>query len=189
MATNLPPHNLGEIADAVAAVIDDPELTADQLRAIVPGPDFPTGCVLHGTAGVQSYFATGRGSLRVRGRATIEPDDRAGRERIIITEIPYGVNRALLVERIADLVNAKLLAGVSAVRDESDENTRVVVELKKEAVGEVVLNNLYNSTALESSFSVQMLAIDRGRPRLLSLRDALQCYLDHRPARSSRRGR
>ncbi len=180
MATNLPPHNLGEIADAVAAVIENPEITAEELRTIVPGPDFPTGCVLHGTAGIQSYYATGRGSLRVRGRAEIQPDERANRERIVITEIPYGVNRALLVERIADLVNAKLLAGISAVRDESDENTRVVVELKKEAVGEVVLNNLYNSTALESSFSVQMLAIDHGRPRLLSLRDALQAYLEHR---------
>ncbi len=180
MATNIPPHNLGEVVEAICAQIDNPAITADELLLIIPGPDFPTGCVLHGVMGIRSYFNTGRGSLKVRGRARFETDAKTGRERIIITEIPYAVNRATLVERIADLVNEKVLTSISGVRDESDERTRVVVELKREAIPEVVLNNLYQNTALESSFAVNMLAIDRGRPKLLSVKDALACYIEHR---------
>ncbi len=180
MATNIPPHNLGEVADAICAQIDNPNITADELMQFIKGPDFPTGCVIHGMEGIRLYFNTGRGSLKVRGRAHFITDEKSGRERIIITEIPYGVNRAVLVERIADLVNEKVLTGITGVRDESDENTRVVIDLKREAIPEVVLNNLYSSTALESSFAVNMLAIDRGRPKLLAVKDALACYIEHR---------
>ena len=180
MATNIPPHNLGEVVDAICAQIDDPNITADGLREHIKGPDFPTGCVIHGITGIGQYFTTGRGSLKIRGKAEFETDAKSGRERIVIKEIPYGVNRAFLVERIAELVNEKIVTGISTVRDESDENTRVVVELKREAVPEVVLNNLYQNTQLEASFAVNMLAIDRGRPKLLSVKEALVCYIEHR---------
>jgi DNA gyrase subunit A len=145
----------------------------------VKGPDFPTGCILQGTAGILSYFSTGKGAVRVRGRAGIE-ELKGGREQVIITEIPYNVNRAELVKRIAELVNEKILTGISDVRDESDENTRVVVELKRDGNPKVILNNLYKHTALESSFSVNMLAIDHGKPRLLGLKDAIACFIEHR---------
>jgi len=179
MATNIPPHNLGEIIDAVCAQLDDPDISLEGLMAHVKGPDFPTGCILCGTAGIRQYFATGKGSLKVRGRAGIE-ELKGGREQIVITEIPYGVNRATLVERIADLVNDKILTDISYVGDQSDENTRVVVELKRDANPKVVINNLYKHTALESSFAVAMLAIDNGRPKLLSLKEALAAYIEHR---------
>src|SRR6187399_18455 len=179
MATNIPPHNLSECIDGICAQIDDPDITLEGLMQHVKGPDFPTGCVLQGTAGIRSYFETGRGAVRVRGRAGVE-ELKGGREQIIITEIPYNVNRAELVKRIAELVNEKVLTGISDVRDESDENTRVVVELKRDANPHVILNNLYKHTALESSFSVNMLAIDHGKPRLLGLKDAIACYIEHR---------
>ncbi len=179
MATNMPPHNLSEIIDGVCAQIDDPEITLEGLMQFVKGPDFPTGCMLLGSAGIKQYFATGKGSVRVRGKAGVE-ELKGNREQIVITEIPYNVNRAVLVERIADLVNEKVITEVSAIRDESDENTRVVVELKRDANPKVVINNLYKHTALESSFSVAMLAIDRGKPKLLSLKEAIACYIEHR---------
>ncbi len=179
MATNIPPHNLSEIIDGVCAQIDDPEIDLDGLMQFVKGPDFPTGCMLLGSAGIRQYFATGKGSVRVRGTAGVE-ELKGNREQIVITEIPYNVNRAVLVERIADLVNDKVITEVSAIRDESDENTRVVVELKRDANPKVVINNLYKHTALESSFSVAMLAIDRGKPKLLSLKEAIACYIEHR---------
>jgi DNA gyrase subunit A len=179
MATNIPPHNLSECIDAICAQIDDPDISLDGLMEHMKGPDFPTGCIIQGTAGLRSYFQTGRGAVRVRGRASIE-EAKSGREQIIITEIPYNVNRAELVKRIAELVNDKMLAGISDVRDESDENTRVVVELKRDGNAKVILNNLYKQTALESSFSVNMLAIDHGKPRLLPLKDAISCYIEHR---------
>ncbi len=179
MATNIPPHNLGEVIDGICAQIDDPDITIDGLMAHVKGPDFPTGCSLCGTAAVKQYFHTGKGSLRVRGKAGVE-ELKGGREQIIITEIPYGVNRAELVKRIAELVHEKILTGISDVRDESDENTRVVVELKRDANPKVLLNNLYKHTALESSFAASMLAIDHGKPKLLSLKDAISCYIEHR---------
>jgi DNA gyrase subunit A len=179
MATNIPPHNLSECINGICAQIEDPDITLDGLMAYVKGPDFPTGCNIQGATGIRSYFETGKGAVRVRGTAGIE-EMKGGREQIIITEIPYNVNRAELVKRIAELVNEKVLTGISDVRDESDENTRVVVELKRDGNPKVILNNLFKHTALESSFSVNMLAIDHGKPRLLGLKDAITCFIEHR---------
>ena len=179
MATNIPPHNLGEVVDGICAQIDDPDITLEDLMKIVKGPDFPTGCAICGVSGVRQYLETGRGSMKVRGKAGVE-EVKGGREQIVITEIPYNVNRATLVERIADLVNDKVLSDISAIRDESDENTRVVIELKRDGNPKVVINNLYKHTALESSFAASMLAIDHGRPKLLNLKDANTAYIDHR---------
>jgi DNA gyrase subunit A len=179
MATNIPPHNLSEVIDGICAQIDDPETTLEELMKHVKGPDFPTGCVICGVSGIKQYLETGRGSMKVRGKAGIE-ELKGGREQIVITEIPYNVNRATLVERIASLVNEKVLTEISAVRDESDENTRVVIELKRDGNPKVVINNLYKHTAMESSFAVIMLAIDHGRPKLLSLKEANACYIEHR---------
>src|SRR5213082_2003692 len=179
MATNIPPHNLNEVIDGICAQIDDPEITLEELMKHVKGPDFPTGCVICGVSGIKQYLETGRGSMKVRGKAGIE-ELKGGKEQIVITEIPYNVNRATLVERIASLVNGKVLTDISAVRDESDENTRVVIELKRDGNPKVVINNLYKHTARESSFAVIMLAIDHGRPKLLSLKEANACYIEHR---------
>lgn len=179
MATNIPPHNLGEVVDGICAQIDDPDITLEGLMKYVKGPDFPTGCALLGLAGVRQYLETGRGSMKVRGKAGVE-ELKGNREQIVITEIPYNVNRATLVERIADLVNEKVLTDISAIRDESDENTRVVIELKRDGNPKVVINNLYKHTALESSFAASMLAIDHGRPKLLNLKDANTAYIEHR---------
>ncbi len=179
MATNMPPHNLGEVIDGICAQIDHPEITHEELREHVKGPDFPTGCMILGTSGIEQYTETGRGSVKVQGKLGVE-EIRNGREQIVITEIPYNVNRATLVTRIAELVNEKILTDISAIRDESDENTRVVVELKRDANPRVVINNLYKYTALESSFSVTMLAIDHGRPKLLSIKEANVAYIEHR---------
>jgi DNA gyrase subunit A len=179
MATNIPPHNLGEVIDAICAQIDDPEITLDDLMEFVKGPDFPTGCAILGTAGVRQYLEHGRGSMKVRGKAGVE-ELKGNREQIVITEIPYNVNRATLVERIAQLVNDKILSDITAIRDESDENTRVVIELKRDGNPKVVINNLYKHTAMESSFAVHMLAIDHGRPKLLPLKVANQAYIEHR---------
>jgi DNA gyrase subunit A len=179
MATNIPPHNLGEIVDGVCAQIDNPQITLKELMVHIKGPDFPTGCMLCGLEGIRDYFTSGRGSLKVRGKVGIE-EIKGGREQIIITEIPYNVNRAVLVERIADLVNEKVITDITAVRDESDENTRVVIEIKREAIAKVVVNNLYRHTSLESSFAVNALAIDHGRPKTLGLKDLINCYIEHR---------
>ena len=179
MATNIPPHNLSECIDGICSQIEDPDITLDGLMVHVKGPDFPTGCMIQGGAGIRSYFETGRGAVRVRGKAGVE-ELKGGREQIIITEIPFNVKRNELVKRIADLVNDKVLAGISDVRDESDENTRVVIELKRDGNPKVILNNIFKHTALESSFSVNMLAIDHGKPRLLGLKDAITCYIEHR---------
>jgi DNA gyrase subunit A len=181
MATNMPPHNLSEVIDGVCAQIDNPDITNDDLAAFIKGPDFPTGCMICGIAGIKQYFETGRGSVKVRGRAGVE-ELKGGREQIVITEIPYNVNRATLVERVAELVNEKTpgLTDISAIRDESDENTRVVIELKRDALPEIVINNLYKHTALQSSFAITMLAIDHGRPKLLSMKEAIACYIEHR---------
>jgi DNA gyrase subunit A len=178
MATNMPPHNLGEVVDGICAQINNPQITIEELMGYIPGPDFPTGCTIHGTAGIRSYLETGHGSVRIRGDAEIV--ENGNRESIIITAIPYGVNRRTLVERIAALVHEKILPEISAVRDESDENTRVVIDLKREARPQVVLNNIYKHTAMETSFSVHMLAIDQRKPRLLTLKDAISCYIEHR---------
>ncbi|MEY2536872.1 MAG: gyrase subunit [Verrucomicrobiota bacterium] len=179
MATNIPPHNLSEVIDGICAQIDDPDITLDELMKHVKGPDFPTGCAILGISGLKQYLETGRGSMKVRGKAGVE-EVKGGREQIVITEIPYNVNRATLVERVADLVNNKVLTDISAIRDESDENTRVVIELKRDGNPKVVLNNLYKHTAMETSFAVNMLAIDHGRPKLLTLREANRAYIEHR---------
>ncbi len=179
MATNIPPHNLGEVIDGICAQIDDPDIDLDGLMKFVKGPDFPTGCAILGLAGIRQYLEGGRGSMKVRGKAGVE-ELKGGREQIVITEIPYNVNRATLVERIAQLVNEKVIGDISAIRDESDENTRVVIELKRDGNPKVVINNLYKHTALESSFAASMLAIDHGRPKLLSLKDANAAYIEHR---------
>jgi DNA gyrase subunit A len=179
MATNIPPHNLSEIIDGICAQIDDPDTPLGELMKHVKGPDFPTGCAICGVSGIRQYLETGRGNMKVRGKAGVE-ELKGGREQIVITEIPYNVNRATLVERIAELVNEKVLTDISAIRDESDENTRVVIELKRDANPKIVINNLYKHTALESSFAVIMLAIDHGRPKLLSLKEANACYIEHR---------
>ena len=179
MATNIAPHNLGECINGICAQIDDPDITIDGLMVHITGPDFPTGCLIQGSAGIHQYFETGRGQVRVRGRVAVE-EGKGGRESIIVTEIPYNVNRAELVKRIADLVNEKVLTGISDVRDESAEDTRVVIELKRDGNPKVIINNLFKHTAIESSFSVNMLAIDRGKPKLLSLKEAINCYIEHR---------
>jgi len=188
MATNIPPHNLSEVIDGICAQIDNPDITLDELMQHVKGPDFPTGCVICGVGGIRQYFETGRGSMKVRGKAGVE-ELKAGREQIVITEIPYGVNRATLVERIAQLVNEKVLTDISYVGDQSDENTRVVIELKRDANPKVIIANLYKHTALESSFPVTMLAIDHGRPKLLSLKEANAAYIEHRREVALRRTR
>ena len=179
MATNMAPHNLGEMIDGVCAQIDKPDITLKELMQHVKGPDFPTGCMVCGLEGVKQYFQTGRGCVKVRGKVGLE-ELKGGREQIVITEIPYNVNRAVLVERIAALVNEKIITDITAVRDESDENTRVVIEIKRDAIAKVVINNLYKHTALESSFAVNALAIDHGRPKTLGLKDLINCYIEHR---------
>ena len=179
MATSLPPHNLGEIIDGICAQIEDPEISIDGLMQHVKGPDFPTGCLAVGLDPIRDYFKTGRGSIKQRGRVGVE-QLKGNREQIVITEIPYMVNRATLVEKIASLTNEKTLTDISAVRDESDENTRVVVELKRDAVPKVVINKLYKFTQLAASFSVNMLAIDHGRPKTMNLKELINAYIEHR---------
>src|SRR5438105_13413077 len=179
MATNIPPHNLTEVIDGICEQIDNPDITLNDLMQHVKGPDFLTGCVIGGVNGIRQYFETARGSVKVRGKAGVE-ELKGGREQIVITQLPYGVTGATPVERIAQLVNEKVLTDISYVGDQSDENPRVVVELKRDANPKVVINNLYKHTALESSFAVTMLAIDHGKPKLLSLKEAIACYIEHR---------
>ena len=179
MATNMAPHNLGELIAGITAQIDNPDITLKQLMNDIKGPDFPTGCTICGLKPIEDYFATGRGSVKVRGTLGVE-EMRGSKLQIVVTEIPYNVNRATLVSRIAELANEKILSEITAVRDESDENTRVVIELKRDAVPKVVINNLYKFTQLETTFSVNALAIDHGRPRMLPLKDAINCYIEHR---------
>ena len=179
MATNMPPHNLGEVIEGICAQIDHPGITIPELMKFIKGPDFPTGGMILGVEGIKNYFHTGRGSVRVRGKVGSE-QLKAGREQLVITEIPYNVNRAALESSIADLVNEKVITDVSAMRNESDENCRLVIELKRDAIPKVVIANLFKHTQLEVSFSVNALAIDRGRPKTLNLKELIQCYIDHR---------
>jgi DNA gyrase subunit A len=181
MATNIPPHNLREVCDALIALVDQPELTVDELMRYVPGPDFPTSGFICGQNPIREAYREGRGILTVRARATVETDEKSGRSAIIVTEIPFQVNKARLIERIAELVNERKLDGISDLRDESDrDGMRIVIELKRDAVPEVLLNQLYKHTPMQESFGVNMLAIVDGRPRLLSLKDALTVFLRHR---------
>jgi DNA gyrase subunit A len=187
MATNIPPHNLGEVIDAAIALIDRPEMTVAELMEIVPGPDFPTAGLILGRGGVRNAYTTGRGSIIMRAKAEIETL-RKDREAIIVTEIPYQVNKAALVERIAELVREKKIEGVADLRDESDrEGMRVVIELKRDAVADVVLNQLWRHTALQSSFPVNMIALNGGRPELLTIGDVLRAFVDFRETVVTRR--
>ncbi|OZA83228.1 MAG: DNA gyrase subunit A, partial [Caulobacter sp. 39-67-4] len=180
MATNIPPHNLGEIIDACLAMVDDPDVSTETLLDIVPGPDFPTGGEIIGRAGPRQALLTGRGSVIMRGLATVE-EIRQGREAIIITAIPYQVNKAHLVEHIAELVRDKKIEGVSDIRDESNrDGMRILVELKRDASGEVILNQLYRFTALQSSFGVNMLALNRKRPEQMGLRQLVEIFVKFR---------
>ena len=179
MATNIPPHNLGEIVDALCAQIDNPEITLPELMQFVKGPDFPVACEIRGVKGIESYFATGRGSVKMRGKMEVDEKDN-GISIITITEVPYGVNRATLQQRIAELVNQKILVGISGMRDLTDENTRIEITLKRDARAQGLVNQIYKLTAMETSFSVNMLAIHERRPKLLSLKEALDCYIEHR---------
>ncbi len=179
MATNMPPHNLGEVIDGICAQIDKPGITIPELMKFIKGPDFPTGGFICGVEGIKNYFTTGKGSVKLRGRIGIE-ELKGNREQLVITEIPFNVNRAGLEEQIANLVNEKIITEISAMRNESDENCRLVIELKREAVPKVVIANLFKHTQLEISFSVNSLAIDHGRPKTLNLKEIIQCYIEHR---------
>jgi DNA gyrase subunit A len=189
MATNIPTHNAGEIIDATLALIGNPEMTLDELMQIVPGPDFPTGGIILGRSGIRNAFETGRGAIPLRAKAAIE-EIRKDRTAIIVNEIPYQVNKTTLLERIAELVRSKQVEGISDLRDESDrDGMRIVIELKRDATPEVVLNHLYRFTQLQTQFSVNMLALDMGRPRLMGLRDALQLFIAFREEVILRRSR
>jgi DNA gyrase subunit A len=179
MATNMAPHNLGEVVDGICAQIDQPAITIPELMKFIKGPDFPTGGIICGVEGIKNYFLTGKGSLKLRGRVGVE-ELKGNREQVIVTEIPFNVNRAALEEKIADLVNEKIITEISAMRNESDENTRLVLELKRDANPKVVINNLFQHTQLEVTFSVNALAIDHGKPKTLNLKEMIQCYIEHR---------
>lgn len=178
MTTNIPPHNLSEIIDATVAIIDNPKIELDELIQHIPGPDFPGGGYIHGKSGIESYLKTGRGIVRTRGIAEVV--ENKGKEEIIISAIPYNVNRASLVIRIADLIKEKAIDGISDLRDESTETTRIVIELKRGAIPRVIINQLYKSTPLESSFGVILLALDNRRPKQMNIKEMLTCYIDHR---------
>lgn len=179
MATNMAPHNLGEVIDGICAQIDHSDITIPELMKFIKGPDFPTGGFLCGVEGIKNYFATGKGGLKLRGRIGIE-EMKGNREQLVITEIPFNVNRAGLEEQIANLVNEKIITEISAMRNESDEHCRIVIELKRDAVPKVVIAKLFQHTQLEISFSVNALAIDHGRPKTLNLKQIIQCYIEHR---------
>ncbi|MEL6777015.1 MAG: DNA topoisomerase (ATP-hydrolyzing) subunit A [Cyanobacteria bacterium J06597_16] len=193
MATNIPPHNLGEVIDGTIALIDNPDITSIELMEFVPAPDFPTGAQIIGTRGIREAYTTGRGSVIMRGVANIETQENRGRpdrETIIITELPYQTNKAALIEKIADMVNERRLEGISDLRDESDrDGMRIVIELKRDAYPKVVLNNLYKQTPLQNNFGVNMLGLVNGEPQLLTLKDFLQVFLDFRIETITRRTR
>ncbi len=181
IATNIPPHNLREVIDACVAVIDDPDIGIDGLMGHIQGPDFPTAGIINGAQGIREAYRTGRGRIHVRARARVERDDKADRDTIIVTELPYQVNKARLMEKIAELVKEKKIEGIAELRDESDkEGIRVVIELKRGEIGEVVLNNLYLHTQLQTVFGINMVALVDGQPRLLDLRQIIDAFLRHR---------
>ena len=181
MATNIPPHNIGEIVDGLVALVDNPGITIKELMKYIPGPDFPTAGFIHGKEPIVQAYSEGKGIVQMRGKAFTETLKRTGKEQIIISEIPFMVNKVRLIEQIAALVQEKKIEGVSDLRDESDrEGMRIVIELKRDAVSEIIINQLYKHTSLQESFGINMLAIVDGRPKLLNLRDALRAFLDHR---------
>ncbi|HEU0152966.1 MAG TPA: DNA gyrase subunit A [Arenimonas sp.] len=181
MATNIPPHNLGEVIDATIALIDDPETSIGDLMQYVPGPDFPTAGIINGSAGIHAAYHTGRGRVRMRAKAEVEVNEDTGREAIIVTELPYQVNKARLIEKIAELVKEKKLEGISELRDESDKDgMRIFIEVKRGDSAEVVLNNLYLQTPMESVFGINMVALVDGRPQILNLKQMLEAFIRHR---------
>jgi len=181
MATNIPPHNLNELSEAIKALIDTPELSCEELIEYLPGPDFPTGGIIYGTQGIHNAYTTGRGKIRIRGRIEVETDKKTKAETLVIREIPYQVNKATLIEKIAELVKNKHLEGIRYVRDESDKDgIRVAVGLKREQVAEVVLNQLYKHTPLESNFGIILLAVVNKRPEMLNLKEILEHFIVHR---------
>jgi len=181
MATNIPPHNLNEVIDATIALIDDPDLTIGGLMQYLPGPDFPTAGLINGADGIHDAYHTGRGRIYVRARSNVETDESTGKQALIVTELPYQVNKARLLEKIAELVKEKKLEGITELRDESDKDgMRVVIELRRGEVPEVVLNNLYKHTAMQSVFGINMVALVQGQPRLLNLREVLEAFVGHR---------
>lgn len=180
MATNIPPHNLGELVDGTKLVLDNPDCTIDELTELVKGPDFPTGGTVFGGKGLKDAYATGRGSIKIRGVVNVE-ERKGNRESVIITEIPYALNKSTLVEKIAQLVNEKKIEGVTDLRDESDRNgIRIVLDLKRGAIADIVINSLYKYTQLETSFGINMMAVVSNRPMLLNLKQVLECFLEHR---------
>ncbi|WP_438334548.1 DNA topoisomerase (ATP-hydrolyzing) subunit A [Edwardsiella tarda] len=181
MATNIPPHNLTEVINGCLAYIDDENITIEGLMEHIPGPDFPTAAIINGRRGIEEAYRTGRGKIYVRARAEIETDAKNGRETIVVHEIPYQVNKARLIEKIAELVKEKRVEGISALRDESDKDgMRIVIEIKRDAVGEVVLNNLYSQTQMQVSFGINMVALHQGQPKLLTLKECLEAFVRHR---------
>jgi len=187
MATNMPPHNLGEVIDGCLALIDNPGISAEELIEIIPGPDFPTGALILGRAGAKSAYTTGRGSIIMRAKSEVE-EVRKDREALIFTEIPYQVNKASLIEKIAELVREKKIEGIADLRDESDrDGMRIVVEIKRDAMADVVLNQLYRYTPLQTSFGANMVALNGGRPELMTLKDLIQAFVDFREEVVSRR--
>ena len=181
MATNIPPHNLSEVIDALKALIDDPNVSISELTRYIPGPDFPTGGIIYGTEGIRDAYAAGRGSIRVRARILIEKDKRTRRETLVITELPYQVNKAKLIEKIAELIRVKNISGIQYVRDESDrDGMRIALGLKKDQIAAVTINQLYKHTRLETSFGIIFLAVVNGRPELLNLKEILQNFILHR---------
>ena len=181
MATNIPPHNLSEIIEALKALIDNPQISAAELIELVPGPDFPTGGMIYGTEGIRSAYQTGRGAVRIRARLLVEKDKRTQRETLVITELPYQVNKAKLIEKIAELIRDKNIEGIKFVRDESDrEGMRIALGLKKDQIAGVIINQLYKHTRLETSFGIIFLAVVNGRPEILNLKEILQYFVLHR---------
>lgn len=181
MATNIPPHNLGEIADALCRLLDDPDTTDEDIMSIVKGPDFPTAGIIHGREGIRSAYKTGRGLIKVRARTEVKTNDKTGRDRILVSELPYQVNKATLLEKIAHLVKSGVIPGISDIRDESGrDGMRVVIELKKDAVPQIVLNRLFKHTAMQTTFGANMVALIDMQPKQLSLKELLRSYLDHR---------
>jgi DNA gyrase, A subunit len=181
MATNIPPHNLTEVVDGCLALMENPSLTVDELLPLIPGPDFPTGGIINGRSGIIDAYRTGRGKIYVRARTEIETDEKNGKESIIVTELPYTVNKARLVEKIAELVKDKKIEGITALRDESDKDgMRVVIELRRGEVSEVILNNLYTHTQMQNVFGINMVALVNGQPKTLTLKEMLEAFIDHR---------
>jgi len=181
MATNIPPHNLTEVINGCLAFIEDESITVDGLMAYIPGPDFPTAAIINGRKGIEDAYKTGRGKVYIRSKAEVQADEKTGRETIIVHELPYQVNKARLIEKIAELVKDKKVEGISALRDESDKDgMRIVIEIKRDAVGEVVLNNLYSLTQLQVTFGMNMVALHKGQPKLLTLRDMIEAFVLHR---------